>query len=353
MKISDYSVQSSSSHYLEQNHVVTEQLQVFTATDGSTVEVSGQQDDEQAYILDFSNNDASEMGIKDPYFAVSSESKGYLDSEAWAKLRLIESFIFQTTGRKVQLKDPMSEMESEPVRGILVPGPTEFQDSDFEGWAITYDYREIFEEIEQIDFRFSGAIKTEDGKEFAFNLDFNMTREYYEESGISIRMGDAARVDPLVVVYNDGLPSLSDEKQAFDLDADGMTEMISMPESGSGFLALDKNANGLIDDGSELFGPQSGNGFDDLRVYDEDGNGWIDESDDVFGKLSIMTVDAEGNQTIFKLGDVGIGAIYLNEIDTPFKISENVGEKGVMQSSSVYLREDGTAGSIHHIDLTL
>ena len=43
-------------------------------------------------------------------------------------------------------------------------------------------------------------------------------------------------------------------------------------ETGNAFLSLDKNSDGIINDGSELFGAASGNGFADLAKYDEDGN---------------------------------------------------------------------------------
>lgn len=74
--------------------------------------------------------------------------------------------------------------------------------------------------------------------------------------------------DPLVINLNSSTAQVTDQKFYFDLDADGTADRISMLKSGSGFLALDKNGNGKIDDGSELFGTQSGDGFADLEEYD-------------------------------------------------------------------------------------
>ena len=66
------------------------------------------------------------------------------------------------------------------------------------------------------------------------------------------------------------MAEVSDQTFYFDLDADGKEEEISVL-NGSGYLALDKNGDGTINDGSELFGTRNGDGFADLAQYDEDG----------------------------------------------------------------------------------
>jgi hypothetical protein len=160
-------------------------------------------------------------------------------------------------------------------------------------------------------------------------------------------------MDPLVIAYGGAGPQLSNEKVAFDLNSDGRAEKISFAVNGSGFLALDQNGDGVINNGTELFGTKSGNGFADLRAYDEDRNGWIDEADPVFGKLSILTMDEDGNRTMFSLGDAGVGAIYLQETNTQFEFTDGQNSDGMMSASSIFLRENGTAGTIHHVDLTV
>lgn len=62
--------------------------------------------------------------------------------------------------------------------------------------------------------------------------------------------------------------SLTERDFAFDIDLDGHADQIAFVGTGSGFLALDRNGDGEINDGSELFGPESGDGFAELAAYD-------------------------------------------------------------------------------------
>ncbi|MDL2220840.1 hypothetical protein LJC55_04150, partial [Eubacteriales bacterium OttesenSCG-928-N14] len=138
----------------------------------------------------------------------------------------------------------------------------------------------------------------------------------------------------------------------FDLDFDGSMDSINFAGQGSGFLALDKNGDGKINDGSELFGPSTGSGFSELRNYDHDANGWIDENDDIFNNLLVWSKDKDGNDQLFKLKDLGIGAIYLGDVDTEFSFKgEGNQTQGVMRSTSFFLKESGGAGTVHHVDL--
>ena len=178
-----------------------------------------------------------------------------------------------------------------------------------------------------------------------------MSRSFITEQSINIREGDTLK-DPLVINFDGKATELTQTKFSFDIDADGQTDQISFVGSGSGFLALDKNGDGIINNGSELFGTQSGNGFSDLAAYDQDGNNWIDENDSIYNNLRIWSKDAEGNNTLVALGQKGTGAIYLGNISTPFSIKGTENNlQGQVRASGIFINENGTVGTIQQVDL--
>lgn len=87
----------------------------------------------------------------------------------------------------------------------------------------------------------------------------------------------------------------------FDLNADGTPEKVAWTslDSAVAFLALDRNGNGVVDDGTELFGTatrkrdgtRAKNGFDALAEFDLNGDGRIDELDAVYSQLRLW-IDA-------------------------------------------------------------
>ena len=87
-----------------------------------------------------------------------------------------------------------------------------------------------------------------------------------------------------------------------------------------GAVISGKNEDGVINDGSELFGPTLGNGFEELSAYDKDNNMWIDENDAVFEKLLIWTKDEDGNEELYSLKDKNVGALYLDKVSTSFDL---------------------------------
>jgi hypothetical protein len=212
-----------------------------------------------------------------------------------------------------------------------------------------------YSETEETGFHANGRACTEDGRTIDFNINILMSRNYMEYMNVSIPTMADALCDPLVVNIGSDTADVRDQTFKFDLDADGTEDEISMLGKGSGFLALDKNGDGKINDGSELFGTKSGDGFGDLREYDSDGNGWIDENDDVFSKLKVWCKDENGKDILMDLKEADIGAIFLGEQQTEFSLGGADGYRdGVIRSTGVFLREStGAAGTVQHVDLSL
>ncbi|WP_300806296.1 hypothetical protein [Helicobacter sp. UBA3407] len=205
----------------------------------------------------------------------------------------------------------------------------------------------------------SGKIIGSDGIEKSLDLSISVSQSFMQN--LQISSSNATKIpedvnkkviDPLVIDYEGSGTELSDTKMRFDLDSDGTPDQISTLKKGSGFLALDKNGDGKINDGSELFGAQSGDGFKDLSIYDSNNDGKIDKDDPIYDKLRIWTPDANGEGQLVGLGEKGIGVIYLNAQESQEMMrGENGDLLGIKQKTADYLREDGSSGQIHHIDL--
>lgn len=209
-------------------------------------------------------------------------------------------------------------------------------------------------EFEETSFDAKGIVKTADGRELDFNIGLTMSRsfeEYTKETG-SYSTFEAMLMDPLVINLDTCAAEVSDQKFYFDLDADGTEDEVAMLSKGSGFLALDINGDGEINDGSELFGTKSGDGFKDLAKYDKDGNGWIDEADEVFDRLKIFCINEDGTSTQYSLKDKGVGAIYLGNANTQFSVTNAENNVNAMiRKTGLFLYESGSAGTVQHVDL--
>jgi hypothetical protein len=223
------------------------------------------------------------------------------------------------------------------------------------GWNVQMSSTSYSYENEKVGLYAGGSVTTGDGRQISFSISLGMSREYASVEKTTVGVSVAASpvtTDPLVINFKGGLPGLSDAKFSFDIDSDGDTEMVSAAASGSGFLALDKNGDGAINNGSELFGPGTGSGYSELSAYDGDHNGWIDENDDIFSRLSIWTTDETGNKKLISLKNAGIGAISLASASTPFSLTDDTNQlKGLVRGTGVILFETGRVGVMQQIDL--
>ncbi|WP_321395894.1 tandem-95 repeat protein [Emcibacter sp.] len=104
--------------------------------------------------------------------------------------------------------------------------------------------------------------------------------------------------DPLVLdLDGDGLELTSETVVSpyFDMDEDGFGERTGWVRPDDGFLVRDLNANGKIDDISEMFGDSEQDGFAALAALDENLDGVIDAQDSGFAGLKIwQDLDQDG-----------------------------------------------------------
>lgn len=170
-----------------------------------------------------------------------------------------------------------------------------------------------------------------------------------QNSGVTDAMSFCAcpgcNSSPILVPLHDGPLQLTGPEDGvfFDLTADGTPERTAWTRrsSNDAFLALDRNGNGYIDNGSELFGdatPQpildskNRNGFEALGVFDDSLNGGNEDNaisalDAIFNSL-VLWIDlnhngsTEENETV-SLAEAGVGSI-----DLAYRSSTRVDEYG-------------------------
>jgi len=208
---------------------------------------------------------------------------------------------------------------------------------------------EHYLEEESVSFSTKGIIRT-DTQVINIDVDFSMSRSFMIDNYIDT----SGQIDPLVININGEIPSLTSHKFLFDLDNDGKKDQISELSQGSGFLALDKNNDGKITEGKELFGTLLGDGFAELSQYDDDNNNWIDENDAIFDKLRIFFNNSQEEKTLVSLGEVGVGAIFLQSQKTEFTYKTSSNEVlGKLKCSGIALCENGNVANISQIDFSM
>lgn len=241
------------------------------------------------------------------------------------------------------------------LREVLAGGASEPLPQRARGTEIewTTETTESIREHERTDFAATGKVRTADGRTLDFTLDLSMCRDFSCERK-TVTVEQAVLRDPLLINFDGKASALSGKCFAFDLDGDGQTESIAALASGNAFLAFDSNEDGRINDGSELFGTKSGNGFADLARFDADGNRWIDENDAIFTRLRIWAPDGEGQATLSTLPDRGVGALHLDSVETPFSLTDPENRLlARIRASGVYLMEDGAVGRLQQVDLAV
>jgi hypothetical protein len=273
--------------------------------------------------------------------------------------KAIESLVAWMSGRTVHLhifsqkdlEQPTTNTAPTPGTQPVATSPKTVAAQPTPDWGYISQSSTEIKQSQNLDVGMQGAVTTADGRSINFNLSLSLSSSYYSKQDVETRAG-AALTDPLVVNFGGQPAQLSLDKVNFDLASNGSDGKLAVLNSGSGYLALDQNGNGTIDNGSELFGPNSGNGLADLAKLDEDGNGWIDEGDSAFAKLVVYQPNSDGTQTITGLAKLGIGALSTSGVAANFDYNDSQNNlQGRMKQAGVFLYENGTTGSMQQIDM--
>lgn len=262
------------------------------------------------------------------------------------KLRLLRQLVEYLTGRpmRVMSADDLVPNQAEPAPEASAPAAVP------QGPSIEVTLHAESAEVEQLDFAASGSVRTADGREIAFELQWSASWSHRESVDVAFRAGPAPRPkDPLTFDFDGTAEHLTNQRFTFDIDGDGRDEPLPLPSTGTAFLVFDRNGDGVVNDGSELFGPATGNGFAELAQIDSDGNGWVDEGDAAWGSLGVWN-PGDGDR-IRSLGDARVGALATQAVTSPFTLRGDGGSLGEIRASGVYLNEDGRAGVLQQVDL--
>jgi hypothetical protein len=345
MKIESSSLTLSSQHSYRESIVQRESLRVWdnsnTQSNQDSLTVSPQSQAIQ------SSSSLEKTDEDDPFT---------LSDKDLMEMQLLQKLLQALTGKKIKFLVPKKiDCDQQVTLKNQVSGLNNQRALLNQGSGFRYERQNLYAEQETTSFNAQGTVTTADGRTISLDLSLNLSRSFTSAESLTIQAGnDPQQLDPLTINFDAPSVSLTSQKYSFDLDADGSPDQISFVGPGSGFLALDLNNDGLINDGKELFGPQSGDGFADLAAYDSDGNQWIDENDAIYDKLRIWTKDENGNDQLFALGQKGVGAIYLGNVSTSYSLKNTSNQsQGQIQQSGIFLKENGGAGTIQHVDLTI
>jgi hypothetical protein len=165
------------------------------------------------------------------------------------------------------------------------------------------------------------------------------------------------RTSPLVLdLDGDGVETTAINNGAyFDHDASGFAESTGWVSADDGLLALDRNGDGRISDGTELFGnqtlfpdgSQAGNGFQALTQWDGNGDGRIDANDAVWSQLQIWRDQNEDGYSeageLYSLSDFGIVSLDTGYSDATVFVDAQGNEH---RQQGGFTRADGITGTV-------
>ncbi len=181
----------------------------------------------------------------------------------------------------------------------------------------------------------------------SFQLQVQLEFSFSFSAEIRVEQTAVQQSDPIVLdLDGDGIELTSYTRGArFDIQGTGQAVTTAFVNGGDAFLALDRNGNGLIDSGGELFGDQHGaaNGYEELRKLDANQDGVINDLDPDFGRLLLFRDDGDGQTEdgeLLTLAEAGIAELGLRYSQVDVRAA---GGNRMAQLAS-FRRTDGTLG---------
>jgi len=197
---------------------------------------------------------------------------------------------------------------------------------------------------------------------FLRHRDRDINDQYREATGENFQdaKGWTRPVDPLVLdLDGDGIETIAANGQVvFDHEGNAVREGTGWISADDGILVLDRNGNGTIDDGTELFGDNTPGaeltngqvsarsaGLRALSTLDMNGDGKVDASDEGFASLQVWRdLNQDGISQageLFTLSELGIRSISVDPTNTR---NTALGNGNTVDSYGSFEREDGTTG---------
>lgn len=177
--------------------------------------------------------------------------------------------------------------------------------------------------------------------------------EEEEEETPETNQAETQRSPIILDLDGDGIETLALGSNYFDHDGDGLSERSGWVSPDDGLLVHDRNGDGLVSDGSELFGnstvlqngQKAANGFQALAEYDDNGDGQVDAQDASFSSLKVWR-DLNGNGVSDQGELQGLAAAGVRSIATAYTNSPHVDANGhAHKQQGTIVLADGTAST--------
>jgi hypothetical protein len=214
------------------------------------------------------------------------------------------------------------------------------QQAAAQGQVFEFSYR-----YQQVAASFSGEVQLSDGSSQSFAFSFALEEEY-----LSARLGPQPSLqDPLVLSTTGQSFQWTGQSSAFDFFGDGRQFALPTLAAGQYYLSYDRNGDGQVNSGKELFGPASGAGFAELSALDSDTDGFIDAGDDAYAQLGVWRPGEQWRA----LSAAGIGAISAQSVSTSFGLYDGDALLARIARSGIYLDSAGGIGLVQQVDLNI